>query len=84
MVNALIKKIILYDDKVEIIYNFDEDSPDNDRDCLFYTKTIKQLVGDLRIPKKCNHQIDIALFCWFFKKSIILKPIKSLENYKRI
>lgn len=63
MVNALIKKIILYDDKVEIIYNFDEDSPDNDRGCLFYTNTINQLAGDLRVPKKCIQQINIALFC---------------------
>ena len=39
MIESLIDKIILYDDKIDIYYKFDKRSPDdNGRDFLFYTE----------------------------------------------
>ena len=41
MIELLIDKVILYDDKIEIYYNFDKQSPDDtSRGFLFYTKII--------------------------------------------
>jgi len=38
MIESLIDKIILYDDKIDIYYKFDKRSPDDNVQCfLFYT-----------------------------------------------
>ena len=62
MVNLLIDKIMLFDDKVEITYKYTQKSPDENQDFLFYTETIKINILDKFNQKKPNEDFIIELY----------------------
>ena len=64
MIELLIDKIILYDDKIEIYYNFDKQSPDNtSRGFLFYTKIIDASIFFNQYNYLDENKFLIKLYC---------------------
>lgn len=67
MADALIKKVVLYNDKIEIYYNYtnmkDPDETDNHRDFIFYTCTKSFVIDQRKYDKKPIHlQFLIELY----------------------
>lgn len=64
MIESLIDKIILYDDKIDIYYKFDKKSPDgNDRDFVFYTEEMDALIFLNQYCKSTENKFIIQLYC---------------------
>lgn len=64
MIESLINKIILYDDKIDIYYKFDKKSPDgNDRDFVFYTEEMDALIFLNQYCKSAKNKFIIQLYC---------------------
>ena len=67
MADALIKKVVLYNDKIEIYYNYtnmkDPDETDNHRDFIFYTCTKSFVIDQRKYDKEPIHlEFLIELF----------------------
>lgn len=64
MIESLIDKIILYDDKINIYYKFDKRSPDdNGRDFLFYTEETDTTILLNQYVKSVEDRFTLLLFC---------------------
>lgn len=64
MIELLIDKIILYDDKINIYYKFDKRSPDdNGRDFLFYTEETDTTILLNQYVKSVEDRFTLLLFC---------------------
>ena len=64
MIESLIDKIILYDDKIDIYYKFDKRSPDdNGRDFLFYTEETDASIFLNQYIKSVEDKFIIYLYC---------------------
>lgn len=64
MIESLIDKIILYDDKIDIYYKFDKKSPDgNNRDFVFYTEEKDALIFLNQYHKSAEDKFIIRLYC---------------------
>lgn len=63
IIELLVDKIILYDDKMEITYKLNNGSPDNtDRDFLFYTENIDSTIISLQY-QTAEKSFKIELYC---------------------
>ena len=63
IIELLVDKIILYDDKMEITYILNNGSPDNtDRDFLFYTENIDSTIISLQY-QTAEKSFKIELYC---------------------
>lgn len=64
MIESLIDKIILYDDKIDIYYKFDKRSPDdNGRDFLFYTEETDASIFLNKHIKSAEDKFAIQSYC---------------------
>ena len=64
MIELLIEKIILYDDKIDIYYKFDKRSPDdNGQDFLFYTEETDATTFLNKSIKSAEDKFIIRLYC---------------------
>ena len=63
IIELLVDKIILCDDKMEITYKLNNGSPDNtDRDFLFYTENIDSTIISLQY-QTAEKSFKIELYC---------------------
>ncbi len=63
MLESLIDKIILYDDKIEIHYNIEHRSPDQNRDFLFYTERIDIKLFSVQYTTPTQKELIIEFYC---------------------
>ena len=64
MIELLIEKIILYDDKIDIYYKFDKRSPVRYRqDFLFYTEETDSTTFLNKYIKSAEDKFIIRLYC---------------------
>ena len=63
MLESLINKIILYDDKIEIHYNIEHGSPEQNRDFLFYTEITDIKLFAVQYSKPHQKELIIEFYC---------------------
>ena len=77
MLELLVDKIILYDDKIDIYYKFDKRSPDgNDQDFVFYTEEMDALIFLNQYCKSIENKFIIQLYC-------SISEFKAFEKNKK-